>query len=145
MSLNNSNNDETVVKGIELRADTLIHGLQTALPAGVTQLIVGGVSYPVADLVKLAQELVKPWKDVRAAHVAVRKFGQDRPAAEQKLTAFLADAKIAVMGLLGRENQALTSFGIKPQKRVCNDAGNARTRTVRIEVGVGHRNRRNRS
>jgi hypothetical protein len=117
MTMNDSINRKSVVKGIELRADTLIHGLETALPAGVTQLIVSGVSIQVVDLIKQVQDDVQPWKDARAAHAALRQFTQDRPAASQKLGALIADAKIAITTIVGRENEVLTNFGFKPQKR----------------------------
>jgi hypothetical protein len=116
MTMNDGINPKSVKRGIELRADTLIHGLETAVPAGVTQLVVSGVSTQVADLIKEVQDDVQPWKNARAAHAVLRQFTQDRPAATRKLAALIADVKIAITTIVGRENEVLTSFGFKPHK-----------------------------
>lgn len=117
MSSTSGMNDKSVVKGVELRADTAIAGIQSALPAGVTQLTVGLVTYQVGDLLKHAQELVKPWKDARAAHAVLRSVNESRPQDNQRLLDFLADFKIALIGIYGRTSEELTKFGFTPQKR----------------------------
>jgi hypothetical protein len=109
-------NQKSVVKGVELRADTAIQGLQTALPSGVTQLLVGSVTYQVPDLLKYAQSLVQPWVDVRDAHATIRQAMLTRPADEKVLVGFLADLRVALQALLGRDSETLTKFGFTPQK-----------------------------
>ena len=88
----NTNNDRfSFPRGIELVADTAINGLKFHVPAGVTSIVVGGVSYQIADLVKLAETLIKPWKDVRAARAVIRQAMDDRPEELAQLKTFLAD------------------------------------------------------
>ena len=107
---------QSVVRGIELRADTAIQGLQTAMPAGVTQLTVGTVTYQLPDLVKYAQSLEQPWKDARAARATVHQTVLNRPADQAKLEGFLADLKAALSQVLGRNSVVLKEFGFKPQQ-----------------------------
>jgi hypothetical protein len=109
-------NQKSVVKGVELRADTAIEGLQTALPSGVAQLLVGDTLYQVPNLVKYAQSLVQPWVDVRNAHAMIRQAMLDRPADKKALVGFLADLRVALQTLLGRDSEVLTKFGFSPQK-----------------------------
>jgi hypothetical protein len=109
-------NQKSVVKGVELRADTAIEGLQTAVPSGVTQLLVGGTTYTVPNLVTYAQSLVQPWVNVRNAHATIRQEMLTRPADTKALVGFLADLRVALQTLLGRDNEALTKFGFSPQK-----------------------------
>jgi hypothetical protein len=107
---------KSVVKGIELRADTAIQGLLTAMPAGVTQLTVGTVTYTLPDLVKYAQSVEQPWKDVRQAHATIHQAMIDRSADKQKLEGFLADLKASLTTVLGRGSATLLQFGFKPQQ-----------------------------
>ncbi len=55
--------NHSVAHGTELRLDALIMGLSTAVPAGITSLMVGGTSMTVAEVLAKAQARVKPWKD----------------------------------------------------------------------------------
>ncbi|HZV01292.1 MAG TPA: hypothetical protein VFF73_31560 [Planctomycetota bacterium] len=110
-------NDKTVVShGMERKLDLAMQGLQTAIPAGVTQLSVGQVTYQIADLLTKAKEVRQPWKDARAAHATLRSVTQSRPQDTTTARNFLADLKVALVGLFGRESQDLTTFGFKPQK-----------------------------
>jgi hypothetical protein len=109
-------NPSSTAKGIELKADTAIQGLQTAVPAGVTQILVGKVTYQLPDLVKYAQQMVQPWKTIRTAHATIRQEIAARPVDKKNLEGFLADLKIAMSAVLGRDSQVLTQFGFKPQK-----------------------------
>jgi hypothetical protein len=117
MSDSNSINPKTVPHGIELRADAVIQGLQTALPPSVTQLVVGSVTYAVPDLIKYVQTVEQPWKDARAAHAVLRQIMQSRPKVYQELLDLLANIKASLQGLLGHDSEALTRFGFKPNKR----------------------------
>src|SRR6202043_2574460 len=45
----------------------------------------------------------------------VRQNTQNRPTDKAALEGFLADLKNALCGILGRQNEALTQFGFKPQ------------------------------
>lgn len=110
--------DNAVVRGTELRLDVLIKGLTTAAANGtLTTLTVNGVAMPVADVIKQAQEVVKPWKDSRDAHATIRATSQSRPRDEEVALGFLNDMKAGLVAGLGRENQKLTDFGFKPAKR----------------------------
>ncbi len=109
--------DNSVARGTELRLDTLIDGLEHSVPAHITQLTVSGVVMPVADVVKKLKESVKPWKDARAAHAVLRAVTQSRPKDEESSLGLINDVKAGLVAALGRENQALTDFGFKPQKR----------------------------
>ncbi len=111
----NGLNDKSVVKGVELRADTLILGLQ-ASPPNVPQLVVDGVSYTIADFIKKVQDLEQPFKDARAAHGVLRQFTLDKSTVGKTLVTFLANAKIGLASVLGRDSDKLTAYGFKPFK-----------------------------
>ncbi|HZV01411.1 MAG TPA: hypothetical protein VFF73_32155 [Planctomycetota bacterium] len=102
-------------KGIELKADLAIQGLLTKLPAGVTQMLVGTTTFQLPDLIKHGQELLQPWKDVRAAHTTIKTAMVTRPSDKKNLEGFLADLKVSLMSIFGRESQSLNDFGMKPQ------------------------------
>ncbi|HZU99958.1 MAG TPA: hypothetical protein VFF73_24805 [Planctomycetota bacterium] len=117
MNTSSGTNDNTIVShGTERKLDLAVQGLQTAIPAGVTALSVGTVTYQIADLLTKAQGILKPWKDARAAHALLRAVSQSRAQDTTVARAFLADLKAALVVLLGRESQDLTKFGFKPQK-----------------------------
>ena len=109
-------NDKAVIRGIELRADTALHGLQTALPPSVTELIVGTVSYKVPDLITFFQGLEQPWKDARSVRAMLRQIITNRPKDYQLLLNALANLKGALSGVLGHDSEDLTKFGFKPSK-----------------------------
>lgn len=115
--MNTSNDDLSFSTGVERKADAAINGLLSHMPAGVTQLTVGGVTYQVADLVKVAREHVQPWKDIRAARAVERQVLQARPEDDPKLRKFLADLKYALSCVLGRDSEQLRNFGIAPSRR----------------------------
>src|SRR5579871_2117827 len=101
-------NPKAVSKGIELELDTLISGLQSKVPASVTQLPVRNTPTPIADCLAKAQGLVKPWKDVRSARAFIRGAMVNRPADTKAARGFLDDMKIALAAVLGVDNQGLT-------------------------------------
>ncbi len=115
-TVNDGMNPNSVVKGLELKSDTLIQGFMTKLPSGVTTLLMRGVATPVADVVKEGQDLVQPYKDSRNAHTVIRQFALDKPQVRAKLRAFIADAKVALAAIFGDDNEALTEFGFSPRK-----------------------------
>jgi hypothetical protein len=106
---------QAVAHGTELRLDTAIGGLAFAIPAGTTSLLMGGTPTPVTDVLAKAQDLVKPWKELRAAHAVIRAHMQNRAASNDAARAFLADLKAALVAVLGRGSQELTKFGFTPQ------------------------------
>jgi hypothetical protein len=106
---------KAVVRGEELRLDTLIQGLETSLPSAVTSLIVDGVSYTIPALVKKAQSIADPYKQAREAHAALRQLALTRDADHKAAATFLADMKPVLEGLLGRTSVDLAKFGFKPQ------------------------------
>jgi hypothetical protein len=110
-------NEKSVPRGLELRADTALAGLQTSLPASVTSLVVGGVTYTVPGYIAFLQSTEKPWKDSREAQSVIRQVSQTRPQDAQKLRGALADLKVTLQNILGRESEELTKFGFKPAKR----------------------------
>ena len=109
-------NDKAVIRGIELRADTAVNGLQTALPPTVTQLVLGTVPYTIPNLVKYFQGLEQPWKDARDAHAVIRQVMQNRPEDYKLLLDALTNLKGALSGVLGHDSEDLTKFGFKPTK-----------------------------
>src|SRR5581483_320142 len=96
--------DKAMAKGIELRLDTLIQGLLNNLPAGTTQIVVGGVTYPVSDFIAKVKEVNMPFKTKRAARTTLRQLSmteeQDRKAALD----LLADARAGLGALLSTKN-----------------------------------------
>lgn len=117
MSATSGMDNNAVIRGLELRLDTLISGLLSALPAGVTQLKVGDVMYQIPDLIKKAQEFNQPNKSKRAAHSVIRQAKLTEKRDREVSLDFLADMKAALVAELGRENATLTSFGFTPQGR----------------------------
>lgn len=117
MSAPSGMNENSMIRGVELRLDALILGLNSSVPASVTSLVVGGVTMPIAEVLKKAHEAEKPWKDARAAHATIRAVAQSRPKDEEVAVGFLNDVKVGLVAALGRESQKLTDFGFKPQKR----------------------------
>ncbi len=107
---------EQVVKGIELRLDTLITGLQAAAAKGITQLNVMGTPRPIADLLSSAQAAVKPWKDNRAARSVIHANVQNRASDTQVAKSLLDGVKAALVNMYGATSQELTTYGYKPKK-----------------------------
>jgi hypothetical protein len=108
--------ENAVIRGTELRLDKLVDGLQKA-PATLTQITVNGVNMTVADVLKKVLEVEKPWKDARAAHAVLRALSLSREQDEEKALALLNDVKAGLVASLGRQNQALTDYGFRPQRR----------------------------
>lgn len=108
--------ENAVIKGVELRLDTLIAGLTSHLPPGTTTIVVNGVARPVADIIKSAQEANRPYKEKRAARAILRQWGLSKERDRHTALDLLADLKPALATLLGRENVELTHFGFSPQK-----------------------------
>src|SRR5262249_39261225 len=132
---NDGMNPKSVVKGLELRGDTLIQGLMTKLPSGVTTLLMRGVDTPVADVVKEGQDLVQPYKGSRDAHSLIRQFALDKPRIQAKLRAFIADSKIALAAIVGDDNEAMTNFGFiprKPAKKLTSEQKTLRAAKARL-------------
>ena len=109
-------NPNTVTHGTERSLDAVADGLKLGIPTGITSLLVGGVTYTVADLEKKVAEVAKPWKDVRAAHAVIRAAMASREADERAALSFLSDLRSAIVTLLGRKNEELTRFGLTPEK-----------------------------
>jgi len=116
MSTNSGMDNKAVIRGVELRLDTLVAGLTTSLPTGTKELKVGDVTYKVADLIVKANELNQPNKAKRAARAIIRQAGLTKTTDRKAQIGFLADAKVALVALLGRTNAALADFGFTPQK-----------------------------
>lgn len=110
-------NDNSVPKGIELRLDTAILGLQQHLPATVTSIVIGTQSYSVADAIKLLQSRVEPWKAKRAAKAALRQLAVDEDRDYEAALQALSDLRASLGVSLGRTNEALTNFGFKPERQ----------------------------
>ncbi len=136
--------DNSVVTGLELRLDTAIQGLQTAMPAGVTTIPIAGANLTIPDTIKLAQTRVLPWKSKRGANETLHQLRLDYPRDYQAALEFLADLKAGLVPILGRTSASLTSFGFKPQKKrkepslakkVISHAKGLNTRAARHTVG----------
>jgi hypothetical protein len=129
MTTPNGLNPETASRGLELRLDTLIAALQSTT---IATLPIQGKAVAVADLVTQGQGYVKPWKDSRAArqsmHAAVQ--SKDPEAARE----FLADVKGALVATVGRNSQALATFGFKPHRpNTALSSGDAVLRAARVQ------------
>ena len=109
--------DDAVIRGVELRLETLIAGIESALPTSVTEVKIGTVTFTIPALVAKVQELVRPYKAKRAAHGVLRQARLNRERDREAALEFLADAKAAFVALLGRRNQELVEFGFKPEER----------------------------
>ena len=100
-------------KGLEKNLELFKQGVATALPAGTT-ITVGGVTYGAADLEAKCADYLKPFADARDAEVAADQKRRSRNSLKPELRRFLADAKNAVRGTLGKGNPELSKFGMKP-------------------------------
>jgi hypothetical protein len=105
---------KSVVRGLELRLDTLIQGLQTAVPAGVTSIPVNGTMTTIADLIAQAQGAAKPYETGRAAHAVIRQLALTRQSDRETALTLLANVKPSIVALVGRTNVELTKFGFTP-------------------------------
>jgi len=110
-------NPKSTAKGLELKADNVIQGLQTAVPTGITQLLVDKTVYQIPDLITKVQGLVQPWKTSRAARTTIRTVSATRKSDTENLENFLAALKIGLSAAVGRDSEVLTSFGFKPYKK----------------------------
>jgi hypothetical protein len=101
--------------GIEHQLDAAINGLQTAVPSGITNITLSGVSLTIAALITEAQTVEKPWTDVRAAHAVIRAAMATRPGDIQMARGFLANLKAGLVSVLGADSQELLKFGLTPR------------------------------
>ena len=110
-------NQQAVVRGTELRLDTVLLGLRTAIPAGVTTIDVGNRKMPVADAIKLVQSLVQAYKDARQARATLRQLSATKRERAKECTNLLADLKAGCVVIFGRESEELTKFGFNPDRQ----------------------------
>lgn len=109
-------NDDSMKKGTELRLDAAIEGLQTSVPSGIAQIVIGTQSYSVADAIKLAQSRAEPWATRRVANEMLRRLSATRADDERAASRYLADLKAFLVVTLGRDNELLARFGFKPAR-----------------------------
>jgi hypothetical protein len=115
--MSTSINKKAVIGGLELRLDKAIDGLKNALPAGFASLTMRGASRAIVDLIQTAENLDKPWKDVRAARSLIAAIIQKRPMDEATALAFLTDLEAGVAAAFGVDSQVLVQFGFTPRKK----------------------------
>jgi hypothetical protein len=108
---------KAVVRGVELRVDKAIEGLQTAVPAGVTSLPIRGVMVSIADLVLRGQSADKPYKDMRGHRAGIAALMQTRPKDKETALEFLSDLQAGLVAVLGGDSQTLVQFGFSPRKK----------------------------
>jgi hypothetical protein len=125
---------------VEARIVAHLDGAATKLQSGET-LQVLGVTYNAQQLTAELGSRRAPYIATDGAHQALTAAIEARVAAEPGTVAFLDALDLAVGANFGPTSQSVESFGVTPRNRVCHDAGNARTRTVRIEVGPCHHRR----
>ncbi len=123
----------------------LIAGLQANLLGGLTEILVGGTVYKIADLVtalQKSQALLQAVVDAQAALAVQVQVLNEQGAATEKL---IRQARKSVKGQLGGKNANLPKFGIKPDKdttpltapqKVAKVEKNAATRTARHTMGA---------
>ncbi len=108
-------NKASVAKGLELKLETLLDGLKSGIPSGMS-LKLGGVDYDAASLVHELEAHVEVFTDVRDAKTALSAkvliAKGDKPAA-MKLYALV---RAALQALLGMESADLVKYGLKPRK-----------------------------
>jgi hypothetical protein len=110
-------NDNSVKRGIELRLDTAVDGVDTSFPPSVQSVVVQGVAYTQTDLKKKLLDMVAPWQAARTQHAALRQFSQSKPTLTKAAQEFLADLHAAMAAQYGNSSETLTHFGFKPAKR----------------------------
>ena len=116
MTTPNGMNQKAVVTGTELRLDTALLGLQTALPAGVTTINIGAQQMPVADAIKLVQSHAQPYKTGREARATLRQLSSTRKPRSQGDRRLLADLRAGLVCIFGRESEELVKFGFTPAR-----------------------------
>jgi hypothetical protein len=123
---------------------SLVTGLQTALPVGTQSLTVGAVVYDIPRLIQLLQTYRSDWtvaEDSGAKHHAdVQRRNEKEPAARD----FVTELKPAIIAAVGSKNPDLAKFGLKPrqprkkltgEEQVAANAAKLSTRKARNTMG----------
>lgn len=110
-------NDNAVTRGMELRLDLAIDGIEKAFASVLQTVTLRGVTYTKDELLKKFLEVAGPWKDARAAHELLRQWTQNKPAQFKVAQGLLADFKAALSAQVGRESEVLTQFGFSPLRQ----------------------------
>jgi hypothetical protein len=104
------------VKGIEARLDLASSGIETLLTKG-EKIMIAGVALTRDHVLAHLKKLSEPFEAVRSAKHDLQQKVQDRRRIQPEATVFLADVRIGLIGLLGRENPDLLKAGFKPHKK----------------------------
>lgn len=91
-------------------------GLKQHLPKNVKSLKVGDEVYSLSMLDQLFAGLESKFTAADDAHAALTARVRERDEVAEPSRELLADFKTAMMHLLGRKNELLLKFGIKPQR-----------------------------
>jgi hypothetical protein len=124
---------------VETRIRDMLQGFETE-PQSTVLDVYGAPSAPDKVKGELQTRLAR-YTDSDAAHLTATRLIAIRDAAEAETLRYLDALDASLRGHYGAESTDLARFGVKPKNGVCNDAGNVRTRMVRIEVGVCRRGR----
>ena len=106
-----NNQSEHSPKGLALKLQKVLNGVQQTLPTESTMLLGGGPLTQAQLAAKLAGCLpaMTAVDDAKAAHV---KAVQARRAAEPNVREFLAQVRMALVAFYGRGNPQLEKFGL---------------------------------
>jgi hypothetical protein len=106
---------KAVPRGKELSLELALDGLNASPPVP-TSFMIGSVSYTLPQLIAKLQTLLGPYDQRRTleSQLAAARASIRQQSAED--TQFLRDFRLCFRGMLGAENQQLTTYGVKPLK-----------------------------
>ncbi len=125
---------------LEKQLIAIKQGAQDALAGGKTVRI-KGVSRDASALVALVDAALAPYEKVHMARALESQGVAERRAGVRSTRELVQLVRLAFGAEFGVNAAECSKVGFEPRKRVWNDAGNAQTRTERIEVGTDHRRR----
>jgi hypothetical protein len=111
-----NNNQSSPPRGLEQAVGTMLDGLKTAIPAGVTEITVDQQKVTVPSLVQEFQGYSDTFTAVDAARIDVDNKIKARRTVEPVAQKRLGDVRDGLRVALGKSNALLKKFGIKPTK-----------------------------
>ena len=94
----------------------VLAGLETAIPKGLTSLMVGNEELSIPDLIKVVKQFDDLWRTPEELGAAFHAAVETREFKVPTVRDFMTDVKYAIVAALGSKNPDLLKFGIEPKK-----------------------------
>jgi hypothetical protein len=104
---------KAVSKGKELSLELALDGLNASPPAAASFMI-GAVSFTLPTLIAKLQSLLGPYDQKRSLETQLAAVRASLVAQNQEVMQFMRDFRLCFRGMLGAENDQLTTYGVKP-------------------------------